>query len=155
MTSEEHEMPAEVTPSPVRAEPEAVQVPATQPIEADQWRAINARFVELHVSGPGKTAKRMTVVSTIIGRTLTRGGEMTSVEASLVLDSLAGPAGDRVVADVLGADALADDEPDAPAVAEQAPAVAEPSGPPLPDEAEALPDPTAGDDPWPNAQASE
>ena len=122
---------------------------AARPIEADQWRAINARFVELHVSGPGKTAKRMTVVSTIIGRTLTRGGEMTSVEASLVLDSLSGPAGDRVVADVLGADALADDEPDAPAAAESE----QPTEARAPVEAEQEDLEPSEDDPWANAGA--
>ena len=49
-------MPAAQPPLPGEDEPTA----DAAPIEADQWRAINARFVELHVSGPGKTAKRMT-----------------------------------------------------------------------------------------------
>jgi hypothetical protein len=130
---------------------EAPEQGAMVPVDEKVWRAINARFVQLGVTGPGQNARRFDVISNMVGRTIQRGGELTADEGRLVIDSLAGNPGRRAVAEVLGADPI--DEMDARAAEpEQPAAVAEaPSGPPLPDEAD-LPDPADGTDPWADAE---
>ncbi len=92
-------------------EPAAVVVeqvtPAPDP--ARLWDQINARFLELGVTGPGKVAARLTVISAIVDRTITRGSELTPDESTLVLDVLAGDAGAATVDKILNP--TADQEP--------------------------------------------
>ena len=86
-------------PLPGEDEPPTPPVPASvsRSIDPATWRRINARFVELDVTGPGQTADRLAVISEITGRLITRGGELTTDEGQLVLDNLAGDAGRTVV----------------------------------------------------------
>lgn len=103
---------AEVAPAPVEtpvAEPEA-----DGPITDKQWRDINARFVQLNITGPGQNEKRLTVLSAIVERRITRGGELTNAEAALALDNLAGDAGKATVREILAPPATAPDEQPAP-----------------------------------------
>jgi hypothetical protein len=88
-------------------------------LDARQWDAINRRFVELEVVGDGQKANRLTVISRIVDRPVSRGGELTAAEGRLVLDNLAGDLGFEVVAQALGpvtepvtADAEQDDATD-------------------------------------------
>jgi hypothetical protein len=74
------------------------------PISDQQWRTINARFVELGVTGAGRNLKRLAVISEIVGRLIERGSQLTAAEADLVLDNLGGEGGGRVVAAALGED---------------------------------------------------
>lgn len=71
------------------------------PISDQQWRKINARFVELGVTGPGRDLKRLAVISEIVGRLIERGGQLSAAEADLVLDNLAGMSGAELVTGVL------------------------------------------------------
>jgi hypothetical protein len=104
---------------PPDPEPEPEPQPSP-PIEQTDWRRLMARFNELGVNGVGRDARRLQVMSAIVDREITRGSELTKAEAQVILDNLAGAAGERLVEGVLY-------EP-AP---EQA---AAPSGPPLPGE---------------------
>jgi hypothetical protein len=98
-----HEFPAADQQQP----PDGPAEPA--PSDEAQWRRINARFVELGVTGLGRDKKRLAVISEIVGRPVERGGELTAAEAQLVLDNLAGPAGADIVHVVLYRDLV--DEP--------------------------------------------
>lgn len=97
-------------PIPAAAEPPGQQDPAQpapapasaqQPLAEGTWRKINARFVELEVVGEGQQAKRLQVISHIVGRPIAKGSEMTASEGQLVLDNLAGDAGFRVLGEAL------------------------------------------------------
>lgn len=81
--------------------------PAT--LQQRTWDAINRQFVQLEVVGDGQKASRLAVISYIVGRPISRGGELTADEGQLVLDNLAGDAGHRIVGHVLiGADEVAE-----------------------------------------------
>jgi len=84
-------------------EPAAAPAPAAapQPMAEGTWRKINARFVELEVVGEGQQATRLRVISHIVGRTVTRGGELTADEGQLVVENLTGDAGYRVLEQAL------------------------------------------------------
>lgn len=115
-------LPAEQSPRPApraTAEPEQRPQPSGPPLpgedeptepmlDARQWDAINRRFVELEVVGDGQKAARLTVISRIVDRPITRGGELTATEGQLVLDNLAGNLGFEVVAQALGTPAAAE-----------------------------------------------
>lgn len=109
----------------LRAALEPVQPPPpaepSPPIEQTDWRRLMARFNELGVNGAGRDARRLQVMSEIVGRPITRGGELTVAEAALILDNLAGEAGARTVAAALGEDrpAQAESDPDEPRAATQ------------------------------------
>ncbi|HTY35394.1 hypothetical protein [Mycobacterium sp.] len=77
------------------------EVAAPQPLDPAQWRKINARFVELEVVGEGQQAARLRVIRHIVGRPISRGGELTADEGQLVLDNLAGDAGYVVLGQAL------------------------------------------------------
>ena len=114
-------IPADVTPAAPPASDPAAEPAAA--ISDSQWRAINARFVELGVKGEGQAAARLRVIVDMIGREVTRGGELTADEATLVLDNLTGHVVDRVLAPEQpqqDADPLGGADPDADQDAEQA-----------------------------------
>lgn len=69
-----------------------------------EWRRINGRFVELGVIGIGQAGKRLQIIGDILGRQITHGRELSAQEADFVLANLAGLAGERAVARVLGED---------------------------------------------------
>jgi hypothetical protein len=130
--------------------------PDTAPIDESAWRRINARFVDLGVTGPGQTAQRLAVIGDVVGREVKRGGELTAAEAQLVLDNLAGETGARLVRRLLdpvdgaqlerniAAAAGPDPSPARAALADlEREAAGLPAGPALPGERE---DPPA--DPW-------
>ena len=98
----QRQAPAALTPAPAPAAP----APATtadvvdsvlgdpepaKPVDVEKlWRQINARFVELGVTGTGQSARRLTVISEIVERPIARGSDLTAAEAQSVLDNLAG-----------------------------------------------------------------
>jgi hypothetical protein len=120
--AEQPALPAEQAPRPApRATPEPEQraqpsgpplpgedEPGQQMLDARQWDAINRRFVELEVVGDGQKAARLTVISRIVDRPITRGGELTAFEGQMVLDNLAGDSGFEVVGQALGTPAAAE-----------------------------------------------
>jgi hypothetical protein len=85
-----------------------------QPLDPGQWRRINARFVELEVVGEGQTAHRLRVISHIVGREISRGGELSADEGQLVLDKLAGESGPRVLDAAFGRTPASEPIPAAP-----------------------------------------
>ena len=85
------------------------------PISEKQWSDVNASFVRLGVTGPGQKEKRLRVISYVVSRTITRGGELTAEEGQLVLDNLAGDVGRRVVEQALAS--TRDEQPAAGPVA--------------------------------------
>ena len=90
-------------PLPGEDEPPAPAVvqQAESAIEKGTWDAMNARLRAIGVNGDGQKAARLAVISRIVERTITRGGELTEAEGRRVLDNLAGAAGMRVCAEVL------------------------------------------------------
>ncbi len=128
-------LPGEDEPSPERAEPEATQVPAGQ-IGEDQWRAINAAFVKLGVTGPGQSGKRLAVLSYLAEHTIAKGSDLTANEAAAALDALTAVGAKALVAEVLTQPEA--EQPEQPAEA------------PAPVEAEQDLEPPA-DDPWRDA----
>lgn len=102
-------------------------------LDERQWRAINARFVELEVIGDGQKANRLRVISAIVGRPVERGGDLTAAEGQLVLDNLAGNSGFTVVGQALSGGSTSAAQPD-------------PAGPPLPGEGDDQDDVTVEDD---------
>lgn len=80
--------------------PAAAVADDTGLIDQPQWDAINARFRELGVNGPGSRAARLRIIQGLIDRQVEQGRELTVAEAQLVLDNLAGDAGVRVVGSV-------------------------------------------------------
>jgi hypothetical protein len=90
------EAPQASAPPPLPDEVDDPQ-PAPQPIDERQWRQINARFVELGVTGPGQTNDRLRVISDVVGHEIKRGSQLTAAEAQLVLDNVT----DDVIAGVL------------------------------------------------------
>jgi hypothetical protein len=117
-------------PAPAAAAPREPEQPAAEaPVDPDgqvidqrTWARINARFVELGVSGPGQTAKRLAVVSAIVGRTIERGSELTEAEGGDILGHLSA----ELVRDVLTPPASAPAPAADPAPAD--PAAVEPGG---------------------------
>jgi hypothetical protein len=106
----------EAQPAPVLANDER---PADEwPISDAQWRRINDRLAELGVKGEGQKADRLAVMAYIVDHKVERGGHLTSTEADLILDNLAGDAGARVVRDALDPAAPTQDLP-LPAADEQ------------------------------------
>jgi len=89
------------------AEAKGEDDPGAPMLDARQWDAINRRFVELEVVGDGQKAARLTVISRIVDRPITRGGELTATEGQMVLDNLAGNLGFEVVGQALGTSAAA------------------------------------------------
>lgn len=130
-----YSLPGEDEPSPERTEPEAAQVPAGQ-IGEDQWRAINAAFVKLGVTGPGQSGKRLAVLSYLAERTIAKGSDLTANEAAAALDALTAVGAKALVAAVLTQPKA--EQPEQPAEA------------PAPVEAEQDLEPPA-DDPWRDA----
>lgn len=112
---------------------------------AKQWRQINARFVELGVTGDGQSAKRRDVMCRILDRQVSKPDDMTEADGTLILDNLADPTGPDIVTEVLGQGAPVEEQPDPAPVIDEAQAPAEPV--PSPDEI----DPTTADD-WPGTQ---
>lgn len=83
----------------------AAAAPAeSAPMDEREWRRINGRFVELGVIGIGQAGKRLQIIGDILGRQITHGRELSAQEADFVLANLAGLAGERAVARVLGED---------------------------------------------------
>jgi hypothetical protein len=68
-----------------------------------KWTAINATLNGLGVTGPGQQAARLAVVSYLVGREITRGGDLTADEGTAVLDTLTAD-GAVIAWDVLGPD---------------------------------------------------
>jgi hypothetical protein len=97
-------------------------------IDEGTWRRINERFRELGVVGDGQTASRLTVIRTIVDRTIGRGSELTSAEGATVLDNLAGETGERLVAQVLGWATGDEQVPAAPAAPDPLDVVADEAG---------------------------
>ena len=128
VTSAEHEMPPEVTP--------AATVPTELSIHEDQWRAINAAFVKLGVTGPGQSGKRLAVLSYLAERGIAKGSDLTANEAAAALDALTAVGAKALVAEVLTQPEA--EQPEQPAEA------------PAPVEAEQDLEPPA-DDPWRDA----
>jgi len=146
-------------------EPEAVQ-PAM--ITDLQWRAINALFVDLGVTGIGQAAARLHVISALVERTIAKGSELTNAEARLVRDNLSHEvlrqhlAGTEWAALLRAPEAPADapaEAPDAEEAAAQAAAeqaAEQAAGDTLAELAQAAAeqaqadsiDPTVGPDPW-------
>jgi hypothetical protein len=79
-------------------------------LDTTTWRAINAKFAELRVQGPGQTASRLAVIGHIVGRQVSRGSELSEPEGRLVLDTLDG-SGREVVEGVLRPSAEDDADP--------------------------------------------
>lgn len=84
------ENPADATQgsSPEHTEPETAQADALPPITEAQWRAINARFVELGVKGAGQSEARLYVIGNIVGMPVAQGRDLSEADAQLVLDNL-------------------------------------------------------------------
>ncbi|MEO9246430.1 hypothetical protein ABDK96_01900 [Citricoccus nitrophenolicus] len=96
-------------PSPATAEPEAPQEPAApaEPMcDQGMWKQISHALDQLDVTA---AADKVSTVSDMIGRQITRGGEMTAAEARSVIDALDPTAGgDGVVdAEVVDEDGVA------------------------------------------------
>ena len=87
-----------------QADTDTPQGPAEDgPIDQRQWRAINAAFVRINshgVTGPGQDKTRLAVLTALLGRTITRGGDLTRAEAQTVLDTLTANGG-AAVAEIL------------------------------------------------------
>lgn len=66
-----------------------------------QWRAVNARFLELGVTGVGKAAARRAVICHILKRDIPDPREVTDGDVKMILDNLTGDPGHRLVAHVL------------------------------------------------------
>lgn len=130
--------------------PEEVQITDDDVIDAKQWTAINARFVELRdggigaVGGPGAQANRLAVINHITGRPVAKGSELTRGEAQLVLDTLAGSAGERLTRAVLAPEPIeqASGHPTYEDGAQDADNAAQAD----------TPDPADGTDPWAGAE---
>ena len=108
---------ADVAPAAPSGPPLPGEDQASTALDERTWRRINARFVELGVTGPGQTERRLAVLSHIAERTITRGSELSEVEGQHVLANL----GPRVIDEVLAAPAV--EQPAEPDAAD---------GPPLP-----------------------
>lgn len=83
--------PAAVEAPPAPAVAEADQGAPARPdnaIDERTWRMVNARFVDLGVTGPGQNERRLAVLGYLVGRPVDKGRELTAVEGGLVLDRL-------------------------------------------------------------------
>jgi hypothetical protein len=94
---------AQPVPAPQPAAPPA-PAPADEALPMKGWAAINRRFNELHLTGPGQTEKRRAVMAAIVEHEVKGPESLTTAEGHLILDNLAGEAGARVVAAALGLD---------------------------------------------------
>lgn len=99
--------PAVEDPGASSPDPEAS---STAPLTSRQWRAINARFVELAVVGDGQSAKRRDVMCHIIGRQISSPDDLTEQDGVTILANLAEPTGPDIVAEVTGIGAPVEDE---------------------------------------------
>jgi hypothetical protein len=70
-------------------------------ITEEQWQKINARFCDLGVTGPGKATKRLTALSALVGRYISKGSELSAADAVFVLDNMAGDVGKATVRGIL------------------------------------------------------
>lgn len=66
------------------------------PIDEGQWRRINARFVELGVTGPGQQAARLYVLGRLVDRVVEKGSDLTAAEGDLVVSTLQGTTRERL-----------------------------------------------------------
>jgi hypothetical protein len=80
--------PAKASPAAVEAVPAVAVEP--EPIDERTWRAINAQFVTLGVTGPGQNEKRLTAISNIVGHEVEKGRDLTAIQGDLVLSTLQG-----------------------------------------------------------------
>lgn len=134
-------------------------------IDPGAWRAINARFVDLGtdvrgLTGPGQKEARLQVISAIVDRAIAKGSDLTAAEGQLVLDQLAGQAGERICQAILYPqqqdDVAAEAQQHAAGIDEQiAAARADADARAAQHDAEQAQadsvDPTVGDDPWAGA----
>lgn len=146
---------------PGRAADAAGGAPALAPLSTRTWAKINARFVQLAVTGDGQSAKRRDVMCRILDRQVTKPDDLTETDGETILANLADPTGAKIVAEVTGIGAVVEEQPAPDDSGEQRAPVADPdavtvSHPWPGDEqapAEPVPspdeiDPTVGDD-WP------
>lgn len=125
--------------------PAAAVDPEPQQLAETAWRSINARFVELGVTGPGQKEDRLSIISQIVGRKVSAGRDLTVGEGQLVLDNLAGENGARIVRGTVANESAAEQRPDTGDADPDADADA--TSDETSDGEEDLPDPTL-DDRW-------
>lgn len=141
-------------PAPAPAEAPPPQRPAGRALGNRGWALLQGRFNEIGITGKGMQEERRAVIAHMIRRQVKSAADLTEEEGRWLLDNLAGIAGHRLCAAVLKRDDLLPVEDRQPAPEPTpAPAPATPAAPPA--TSEDLPDPTAGGDPWADADVQD
>ncbi len=94
------------TPLPEHTDNATREAPGVAEATLDEaaWRALNAEWQRLGVTGPGMKDRRLRGLSRMLGRDVAKGSDITAAEGDVLLDTLRGTREDNVdrIADLLG-----------------------------------------------------